>query len=145
MGDIEILYIPKQGVHQDENELFPSSIDLSRLAIKKLIGKRTLALRIKSDGTTAFGERVKLLTHLPSGIALDCFACTHEEWFNNLVSRTGGKENNITIASAAIAKKIQWLPFGLGFKSQEKIIPVISEEDVFHIVELPYLTPEERL
>jgi len=86
-----------------------------------------------------------LAVHVGSGIPVDFFTATEENWFNYLVCRTGSAENNIEIAKAAQAKGWMWQPYGKGFidKSGEWHQPK-SEEEVFTLVGLPYLAPKDR-
>ena len=59
----------------------------------------------------------------------------------------GGKESNKAVSNAAIARGLNWKSSGEGFtkRSDGSIIPVGSEEDVFLIVDLPFLPLEESL
>lgn len=147
VGDIEILYIPKNGILHLDGDLMPTAVeDLCKEKVKSLIQEGTLQLRKKSDGTTAFGEKVKLLRISGCNTPLDIFRCSPENWWNNLFSRTGGKENNILIASNALQLGLEWLPFGPGFlvTNSQELIPVTSEEDVYRITKLPFEPPENR-
>ena len=147
VGDIEILYIPKPGTLHLPGDLMPTEVeDLCEEALKTLIESQTLSLRKKVDGTTAFGKKTKLLEISASQTPLDLFRCTPENWFNNLVSRTGGKENNILIAGTALKNGLEWQAFGNGFlhTATQKLFPVLEEKDAFEIVGLPYKPPEER-
>lgn len=148
VGDIEILYIPKSGEAPSPGSLFADlhSEDICEEKIKALITEGKITLRKKSDGTTAFGKKVKLLEVLPKRMPLDLFTCNALDWSNNLVSRTGGKDSNIVIASAALSLGLEWMPFGPGFRisATGEIIPVTKEEDAFAICKLPYLPPELR-
>lgn len=46
-----------------------------------------------------WGEKNKLAVHVRTGIPVDFFAATEANWWNYLVCRTGGEQNNIAIAS----------------------------------------------
>jgi DNA polymerase (family X) len=147
VGDIEILYIPKQGNAQRPGEFLPSPCeDLVEIRVLELIAEAKIKLRPKSDGTHSFGPKVKLLQLLPCGTPVDLFRCTQDSWANNLLSRTGGKEHNIHLASTALRMGLEWIPFGPGFRRQDtgEILPVKKEEDAFALLGLPYLHPEER-
>lgn len=148
VGDIEIVYVPlvTEGFIDGELNIHPSKINKTEEKIQELITNKTLCYRFKKNGTKSFGERVKLLKHIKSGIPIDLFSCTIQEWSNNLVSRTGGKQTNITIASHAKRMGWNWLPFNIGFKHKktQEIFQTKSERDVFDFVNLPYLEPWER-
>lgn len=146
VGDVELLYIPKWEEKISNGELIPKKINKSQEKIEELINSNVLSLRRKSNGTTAFGKKVKLLVDNQSQIPIDLFACEKNQWINNLVSRTGGKMTNITIASHAKRMGWNWLMCDAGFvnkQTHEAFIPE-KEEDVFGFVRIPYMTPEER-
>lgn len=83
--------------------------------------------------------------HTASGIPVDFFAATVENWFNYLVSRTGGADNNTFVASAAMKKGLRWNPYGPGFIDAEgRDVVVESEADVYRIAGLPWQEPWER-
>lgn len=148
VGDIEILYIPKSGFALMEGDLMETEVeDLCEEFVKTLLKDGTMELRRKSDDTTAFGKRVKLLRFRACQTPVDLFRCTPPEWANNLLSRTGGKDNNILIASSALKIGLEWLAFGSGFLNTQtrEIIPVSCEEDAYRIVNLPFQPPENRL
>ena len=150
VGDIEILAIPKFKRVTPEGELLlingEVEENITERRIQELLDKRILAPRLKINGTKTMGPRVKLMTHTTSGIAVDIFLCDESGWVNNLVSRTGGKNTNIAIASRAKARGWNWLPFGTGFQNQRtgEIHQPETEEDVMAFVGLPPMKPEER-
>jgi DNA polymerase/3'-5' exonuclease PolX len=146
VGDIEIIYVPKIIEEIPPGQLIAEKVNKTEEKILELIKLDILEYRIKRDGTKSFGTRVKLLKHKTSQIPVDLFSCTLPEWTNNLVSRTGGKTTNITIASNAKRLGWNWLPFNTGFvnpKSREVFYPK-SEREVFEFVRIPYLEPHER-
>ena len=49
-----------------------------------------LKKRLNKNGHPTYGTFIKLMRHVPSGIAVDCFACTQKSWCNNFTMRTGG-------------------------------------------------------
>jgi DNA polymerase/3'-5' exonuclease PolX len=146
--DIEILFVPKHEIETDPSDLFGAQhqINVTERAIAALIEIGVLDKRPKSDGSFTWGPENKLGLHWPSGIAVDLFTTTKENWFNYLVCRTGSSENNIRICEAAIARGWKWNPYGSGFSREnpdERRI-VTSEEEVFAFVSLPYKEPWER-
>lgn len=148
VGDIEILYIPKPGFTLVEGDLMETEVeDLCQEFIKTLFKTKTLELRKKSNNSTAFGKLVKLLTIPQCQTPIDLFRCKQTTWANNLLSRTGGKTNNIRIASSALKLGIEWMPFGPGFfnPQTQKIIPISCEEEAYQIVNLPFQPPENRM
>lgn len=146
VGDIEILYIPKEAEETPEGDLINKTIDKSHEKILSLMSSGVLDFRKKRNGTISFGPRVKLLIDNKSGIPLDLFSCQREEWINNLVSRTGGKMTNITIASYAKRLGWNWKMSGAGFINPEtkEIFSPQTEQEVFGFAKVPYMDPEER-
>jgi DNA polymerase/3'-5' exonuclease PolX len=148
VGDVEILAIPtfRKIVPPGELSLVHVEENVTETRVAELLKKGILEPRLKINGTKTMGPRVKLFTHIATGIPVDLFLCDEEGWVNNLVSRTGGKETNIAIASRAKARGWSWLPFGAGFQNQRsgEIHQPETEEDVLGFVGLPPMKPEER-
>jgi DNA polymerase/3'-5' exonuclease PolX len=145
VGDVEILFIPKFTTVPDG--LFDSKqLNLVDVALEEMLKEGILAKRKNVNGSMMWGEKNKLAVHVASGIPVDFFAATEENWFNYLVCRTGGAENNRQIAVAANAKGWKWNPYGTGFTDERgQIVPVFSEREVFELVGLPYKEPWERV
>ncbi len=153
VGDIEILYIPLFTEIPDPSDLFKKAklrVNAADLVIEQLMQRGSLAKRPKTDGTFTWGEQNKLAIACKTGIPVDLFSANTRNWFNLLVCRTGGKNNNIAIAAAAKEKHYQWNPYGSGFTrkwasdSEQQFVRIDSEEEVFRFVGLPYRKPEER-
>jgi DNA polymerase/3'-5' exonuclease PolX len=170
VNDIEILCVPKkektiidippiQNKKNDDQTLFDMDgitaknvitkkdvvVDLLQERIINLIEGGILSKRKKINGTTTFGEKTKLLVDVESNLPVDIFSCEEEDWYNCMVSRTGGLKTNIEIASLAKKYGMRWLAFGPGFlKKNGEIINISKEEDVFEIVGLPYRAPNQR-
>ncbi len=157
VGDIEILYIPKITRVADPGSLLGETIESNRMDVALSALEMTGALERRKNikGAEMFGEKNKLMRDVKSGIPVDFFAATAENWFNYLVCRTGGADNNVAIASAAQRKGWKWNPYGAGFSCEAHPGPygdvpaqthvVRSEEDVFRFVGLPYRPPCERV
>jgi len=154
VGDVEILYVPKLAPLKEvrQGDLLGGEFaqpikltNLADLAINSLLARCILQQRLNSLGSIMWGEKNKLARHVASGIPVDLFAATESNWWNILVCRTGGKDNNVAICNAAIAKGWKWNPYGVGFTDEHgQVVPVASEEEVFRLVGLPYLQPWER-
>lgn len=147
VGDVEILFIPKI-VHYRTGVLEETAVSLASETINGMVKAGVLAKRPLAKGRTAWGEKNKLAVHVASGIPVDLFAATLENWFNYLVCRTGPAESNIRIASAAKARGWTWNPYGAGFSRvaglATEVHRVKSEQEVFEFVGLPYLPPPRR-
>jgi DNA polymerase/3'-5' exonuclease PolX len=147
VGDIEILYIPFMRTMPDPADLFATiEVNLADRRIRDLEEAKVLERRLNVKGRETFGDRNKLVRHVVSGIPVDLFAATEENWFNYLVCRTGPAELNQRIASAAIAIGWQWNPYGPGFTAKDngQVARMETEEDVFDFVGIPYVGPDQR-
>ena len=146
VGDIELVYIPITEMRPVPGDMFrEAKVDLVNLAIKDMMARGIMELRRGESGHTAYGERNKLMTHIPTGIPVDFFATVETSWWNYLVCRTGPKESNMRIAEAARSKGWRWNPYGSGFSGPgNEFHQVTSEADVFEFVGLPYREPCDR-
>ena len=133
-NDIELLAIPK----------FNGMVDLIDQKLKWLIGTHVLEYRPNKKGSIVYGPMNKLLRHADSGIGIDIFSTTEECWWVALVVRTGPKESNIALATAAQKRGWRLRAYGPGFDTPEGLIRCHSERDVFELVGLPYKKPGER-
>jgi len=146
VGDIELLFIPKFDKRQVPPDLFPREVSLADLKFDALINGGVLVKRPNKNGATAWGEKNKLAIHAASGIPVDLFTATRENWFNYLVCRTGGAETNKRIAMAAQPRGWKWEPKSAGFLNlaYKPRFVVRPEQDVFLCAGLDYLEPEAR-
>lgn len=135
VGDVELLCIPKHA----------GSADLLNGTIKGLMARGILDYRFNIRGSRIYGSRNKLLRHVATGMPVDIFSTTEECWPVALVVRTGPKESNIAIATAALSKGWHLRAYGSGFIDENGAeIRCHSERDVFELVGLPYKEPWER-
>lgn len=145
VGDIEILYVPTfktvpDGLF-DTKEENQTDVVLARLLAAGVLGKR-----IKVTGGTTWGDKNKLAVHVETGVPVDLFSTDETSYWNYLVCRTGGMENNVAIATAAQAKGWKWTPYGPGFTDEcGNVVQVTCEEDVFRLVGMAYRQPWERI
>jgi DNA polymerase/3'-5' exonuclease PolX len=145
VGDMEILYIPYYRVVPDG--LFDTRrVNMADFVLEKLLKAGVIRKRLNSIGSESWGNKNKLAIHVASGIPVDFFESRTASWFNYLVCRTGGAENNRQIAVAANRKGWKWNPYGAGFTDDKgQLIEVKSERDVFDFVGLPYREPWDRI
>ena len=134
VGDIELLCIPKYFV----------DVDMLDGKIRTLIHFEMLGYRLNKLGRKVYGPKNKLLVHLPSGIGVDVFSTDERRWPVALVVRTGGKETNKRIATAALRKGWHLKAYGDGFDTPDGHIHCSTEREVFEAVNLPYREPWER-
>lgn len=144
VGDLEVLYIPKRGPAPDD--FFADQADQADGCIARLEASRILRRRLNVNGTETFGAKNKLMVHTLSGLPVDLFVATRENWFNYLVCRTGPATSNTALAAAALARGYRWQPYGAGFTrlSDGEVIPMGSEAEVFDFVRMPFLAPHRR-
>jgi DNA polymerase/3'-5' exonuclease PolX len=134
VGDIEILCVPK----------FEGSFDCLDRGVQGLIFQGILTYRLNKLGRKVYGPKNKLMLHVPSGIGVDIFSTIEDCWPVSLVVRTGGKQTNLLIATAALQKGYQFHAYGSGFTTPQGEIVCHSEREVFEAVGLPYREPWER-
>lgn len=132
VGDIEIVCIPKTvmtGLFYDEIERDPGFVR----QVRKW-------RRVKGDpGTGKYTQRIIE----PSGIKLDLFMATRENWGLILAIRTGSAE----FSSKRLARR--WVQ--LGYHSKDGMlqkdgvdIPVRNEQDLFDKLGIEWVEPRER-
>ena len=143
VGDIEILCVPKP-LLIPMKEYFDNLDFVIRCLIDE---EKKLDYRLNKKGARTYGKQNKLLVHCASGIPVDIFSTTEENWWVALVVRTGSKESNIRISMEA--KKYGWKfnAYGSGFTKVDGSLAKVlchSEKEVFGLVALPYLPPEAR-
>lgn len=138
VGDVELLCIPRLG---------DRDLDWLDYSLKDMLAShpRLLDLRLDKNGRTSYGPQNKYLVH-HTGIPVDIFSTTPENWWVALVVRTGPAELNRAIAGKALRMGMQFHAYGRGFTSKIGDYEIVckSEEDVFKAVELPYLPPHLR-
>jgi DNA polymerase/3'-5' exonuclease PolX len=147
VGDIEILYVPVIGSRRLPDEMFGTPVNAVDDWLDQMARQKMLVPRLNSLGRKTWGGRIKLATHVPTGIPVDFFEATKANWWNYLVCRTGPKESNVAICKAALARGWQWHPYSPGFASKDgpvELHAMKSEAEVFEFVGLKALPPEER-
>ncbi|GAI74656.1 unnamed protein product, partial [marine sediment metagenome] len=113
--------------------------ELGALFIQGILG-----YRLNKLGSRVYGPKNKLLSHVESGIGIDIFSTDAKCWPVALVVRTGGKETNKRIATAALRKGYRFHAYGSGFSTPDGAIVCHSEREVFEAVGLRYLETWER-
>jgi len=145
VGDVEILYIPKTEDENDPSDLFRSmEVNLAEIRIEGMERAGTLEKRKNKIGAVTYGPLNKLMRHIGTGIPVDLFSATEENWYNYLVCRTGPADSNVRICQAAQCKGWKWNPYGEGFSRGGETRRMESEREVFAFVGLPYREPGRR-
>ena len=145
IGDIEILYIGKVAPHRVAGDFFATyTANLAEEVIEALERGGVVERRKNVNGSQMYGPKNKLMCHRATGLPVDFFAATAENWWNYLVCRTGPADSNTRICMAAQARGWKWNPYGEGFWRVGETVAMTSEEDVFAFVGLPYAQPKDR-
>ncbi len=145
VGDVEILFVPK--FEQRALDFFSkTTVSMADEMLSPLCQNGIIEKRPNVNGSTMWGEKNKFAVHVATGVPVDLFTATAENWFNYLVCRTGSAENNMAIATAAQARGWKWNPYGAGFTNPQtrETHLVTSEQSVYEFVGLPYKEPWER-
>lgn len=146
VGDVEILYICRTETRPNPEDMFGTlTVNLADEMIAALEKEGVLERRTNVNGSEMYGPKNKLMRHRATGLPVDLFAATPENWWNYLVCRTGPADSNTRICMAAQARGWKWNPYGVGFSRDGETRAMQSEEEVFAFVGLPYAKPEHRL
>lgn len=152
VSDIELLFVPKFAPDPSSmmGALFGTGEaqmnDLTQIAINRLEQDGVIRKRPNINGGTSWGPQNKLAVHVASGIPIDFFSTTPENWWVSLVIRTGGKRTNLMLTMAANRRGLRLNAYGSGFTklaSGDKI-PCTSEEQVFQLAGVPFKQPRFR-
>lgn len=145
VGDIEILFVPKP-VEQRDGLFDTKMVDATEQLLESWLTAKAITRRLNVNGhVSSWGPENKHAVHLASGIPVDLFATTVENWWVSLVIRTGSKETNLKLTTGAqrIGRKLN--AYGKGItESDGTVIPATSERHVFELCNVPYLEPYER-
>jgi DNA polymerase/3'-5' exonuclease PolX len=154
MKDLELLYIPKISDVADPLDMFGATRkeDLTTPVFENLLERGILEKRISVTGNETWGPLNKHARHVATGLAIDLFAASEENWFNRLVVTTGPAELNIRIATQARAQGWEWevyqagfVPRGTNWENAPKTRRTMrSESEVFTFVGMEFLPPVKR-
>lgn len=143
VGDIELLYIPKFD-HRADGLFDTIHVNIAEERISEWLTNGTLTKRPNIRGFTSWGEKNKLAVH-KSGIPVDLFATTAENWHVSLVIRTGSKETNLKLTTGAQKQGCTLNAYGSGITWPDgEVTPATSEREVFSLCGVPYLEPKNR-
>ncbi len=163
VGDIELLCIPKYRTETRPVDMFKTEdVDVDELdeylawqsddSGRHAVVKAVFTRRLKSNGAIAgFGLKNKLLLHLESGIPVDVFITTRENWGMALMVRTGPAD---FVREGIMARLLKLRHKGhayggitlntwLGDTGQTEV-DCPDEETVFEHLKIAYQPPEAR-
>ena len=142
VGDIELLCIPKAG----GVDLFGAPVASESLLdqrCRELIDEGLLTPRPNKLGATAMGPMNKLLVHPGTGIAMDVFATSAENWGMAMMVRTGPAGFNVRMMSRFRELGMAGHAYGGVTRGGEEL-QCPTEERVFELLEWEYLAPWAR-
>jgi len=150
VSGIELLFVPILSERPDG--LFDVKIvDVCDEVVQNLLATGVIKQRPNVHGHTTWGERNKLAIHVPSGIPVDLFGTSEQNWWVSLVVRTGSEETNLRLTTGANKQGASLMAYGIGVKwrsgvkwSDGNVTPAISEQHVFAMCGVPYLEPSKR-
>jgi DNA polymerase (family X) len=130
VGDIELLVIPRTNY-------------LDKM-INDLMMQDILGMRLNKRGSRTYGPKNKLMVHIPTGMAVDIFSSTEENWGMALFVRTGSKEWNIKAMSRFHELGMQGHAYGGVTLSNGVPFECPTEGIVFNLLGWLYTPPEKR-
>ena len=122
--DIEIVAIPKQ-----------YQVGLFRSGIALVVDKWK---KVKGELPCKYTQRI-----LPDGINLDLFFCTEKNWGLIFAIRTGSAEFSHKVLANGWVKAGYKSVDGMLTKNNQQL-DVREETDLFNLIKLNYVVPEER-
>ena len=134
-GDIDILVSNPNYIDNIENEKFLEKI------VKELSKSKLIIDNLTSKGTTKFMGVCKI-----SNIArrIDIRLINYESYYAALIYFTGSKNFNVYIRNKALEKNFSLNEYFLTDMKDNTIKILNSEEEIFLILKIPYLSPLER-
>lgn len=140
VGDVELLCISRVG----EMVALGSNLTLDA-EIDTLIFNNVLAKRLNKAGRTNYGQWNKLMVHVATGIPVDIFSTTEDNWGMAFVVRTGPAEMNIRMMTRFRNLGMKGHAYGGVTQDDGTEIPCRTEERVFQLLGWPHQNPEDRV
>jgi DNA polymerase/3'-5' exonuclease PolX len=144
VGDIELLYIPR--TENRQQDFFSSApVNIAAEKISQMLAVGELAKRPSKIGVFTWGDNNKLGIHVASGVPVDLFQTTAENWWVSLVIRTGSKDTNLALTTGAQKQNARLNAYGCGVTwSDGTTTAATSERHVFELCGVEYKEPENR-
>src|SRR5574338_312163 len=144
--DIELVIIPKKQI--EKTGLFEDEEYIIYPIDNFILSSPSFRMRPNKIGGTSYGEKNKLLEYNSpefGWIALDIFTADESNYMMVKFIRTGGAETNKLIATTANKYKMNLRIYESCFEDRRGNKYVMnSEEEIFKLLGLTYLKPEER-
>lgn len=144
VSDIELLFVPDMTTRKID---FFTEQPFDRLAeaVDKLVDGGVLTKRKNVNGHLCWGDKNKHAVDVATGIPVDLFATTPENWWVSLVIRTGSKETNLKLTTGANAQGASLNAYGCGVTwSDGTTTPAINEEHVFNMCKVKFVEASKR-
>ena len=143
VGDIEILCIPKVAGLDLFGQPVEGDNELDRLCLE-LLDKGTFQFRLNSSGVKMYGPLNKYVVHAATGIPVDVFSTTPEQWGMAMVVRTGPADFCRAIMSRFQQLGLQGHAYGGVSTAGGQLIECPTEEKVFELLQWDFLPPKIR-
>ena len=143
LGDIELLCVPKVRVVKD---MFGNPVSAeSELEHRcmKLIAEGFLDYRPNVRGAITFGLWNQLMVHQGTGIPVEIFTATAEDWGMAMVVRTGPKDFNVRMMTRFRELGMEGHAYG-GVTRRGDVLHCATEARVFELLGWEHLDPGDR-
>ena len=143
VGDIEIVCIPK---FRERFDLFGEPVQGASLLDERcveLARENILEYRPNARGAVIFGPLNKLLVHQPTGMPVDIFSTTADNWGMTLAVRTGPKTFCIRMMRRFRDLGFRGHPYGGVTRGRDEY-GCPTEEQLFELLGWDYLAPGSR-
>ena len=139
VGDVELLCISRVG------DTVALGTNIHLLAeLDDLIRRNVLKKRLNKANRPNYGDWNMYMIHVASGIPVDIFRTTEENWGMSMVVRTGPEKWNKRMMTQFIKMGMQGHAYG-GVTQGDVEVSCPTEQDVFQLLEWRYREPEDRV
>lgn len=153
IGDVELVAIPR--LRQEVASLWGGTAQTSVLneTLAMLEGQRPERTHSAMLERLSGGERYVKLRHLASGLQVDLFITSPDQWGLILLIRTGPADYSQWVVTYARRRGYHvcggWLRIGLAAHDDSKpcghqVVPTPEERDVYSALALPWVEPADR-
>jgi DNA polymerase beta len=136
-GDIDILVSHPDYMNDIENQNFLATI------VKSLIKEGFITDSLTIKGKTKFMGVCKLPDHLISR-RIDIRVVDYSSYYTAILYFTGNKEFNVYLRQKALDKKYSLNEYTLTDIENNTFIDLKNEREIFDILEIPYVSPQDR-
>ena len=145
VGDIELLCVPRFEVRRDLFGQPVERVSLLDRRCRELVRSGHLDYRPNKAGALTFGPMNKLMLHPGTGIPVDLFTATAENWGMFLFVRTGPAGFIRQAMGRFRALGMAGHAYGGVTTARGEVVNCPAEEDVFNLLGWDWQPPEARL